>query len=134
MIILSQMYSGQFMLIFRYLSFGIFMPGYREKASAPVSSLWIILGRENKSPCRRYSCATFSYLFVGEGNNTYQLLTSIRFLSPCLCWFYITQGRKVLAFDLCVLTIKCPWWLIILLWEFSVVLTSLAANLKQINV
>lgn len=84
------------------------MPGCWEGAPAPVSPLGVIPGRENKSQGRRYSCVTVYYLFVGEGNNTFWPLTSIRFLPPCLCWFYITQGRKVLAFDLCSLTRKCP--------------------------
>lgn len=42
--------------------------------------------------------------------------------------------EKCLPFDICSLTMKCPWWLITLLCDFAVVLTSVASNLKQINV
>lgn len=128
------MYSGQFILMFRRFyrwAFSCQDSGRKLLLQVP---LWVIPGRENKSRARRYLCVTFYYLFVGKRNNTFQPLTSIRFLSPCLCWLYITQGRKVLAFDLCSLTMRCPGWLITQLGEFAVVLTFIAPDLKQINV
>lgn len=102
MIIFTWVYSwilGQFILIFRLIYLLAFLcQDDGENLQFQFSSVWVILGRENKSQDRRYSCATFCYLLVEGVKNTYQPLTSIRFLSPCLCWFHITQGGKVLAF------------------------------------
>ena len=88
--------------LYWYLDYFIFWHFYTrmlgEKLEVQFFSVWVILGGKNQSQDRRYSCATFSYYFIGGVKNTYQLLTSIRFLSPCLCWFHITQGGRVLAF------------------------------------
>lgn len=90
----------QFTLIFRLFYLLTFLhPDAGGKASGPVflcvSDTW---WKKNQSQDRRYSCATFSYLFIGGVKNAYQPLTSIRFLSPCLFWFHIIQGGRVLAF------------------------------------
>lgn len=102
-IIWGWMYSWileQFTLIFRLFYLLTFLhQDAGGKASGPVflcvTDTW---WKKNQPQDRRYSCATFSYLFIGGEKNTYQPLTSIRFLSPCLCWFHIIQGGRVLAF------------------------------------
>lgn len=97
--ILSWMYSWAIYIDIWVIFFWHFYTRMlRRKLLLRFSSIWVILGRENKSQGGRYSCATFHYLFVGEVRNTYQPLTSIRFLSPCFCWFHITRGGQALAF------------------------------------
>ena len=69
----------------------------------PCSSAFVNRFSDNKRNFRKtvYFFAPLCYnrrRWKGGVKNAYQPLTSIRFLSPCLFWFHIIQGGRVLAF------------------------------------
>lgn len=78
-------------------------------------------------------CAAFYCLLLEEAEKYISASDKHQILFLHLCSFYISQGRKVLACDLWSRTVRRLWWLIILLWDFAVVLTYVAPTVKHIN-
>ena len=77
--------------------------------------------------------ATFYYLLLEEAEKYISAFDKHQILFPRLYSFHISQGRKVLAYDLWSRTVRRLWWLIVLLWDFAVVLTYVSPTVKHIN-
>lgn len=77
--------------------------------------------------------ATFYYLLLEEAEKYISAFDKHSILFPRLYSFHISQGRKVLACDLWSRTVRRLWWLIVLLWDFAVVLTYGAPTVKHLN-